>query len=166
MRDVFVKSYDSPIGELLLGGSRNCLYFIYHGDLDSNLTKINKNFNIYKDDNPFFDDVLNQLDAYFNGKLKKFSVKLELIGTEFQKQVWNHLLEIDYGNVKTYKEVAIQIGRPKAVRAVGSALNKNPISIIVPCHRVVGSNGSLTGYAGGLNRKDHLINLERKFSNI
>lgn len=105
--------------------------------------------------------IQKQLTEYERGARKVFDLPLHLEGTEFQKQVWNALLEIPYGETRTYQEIAIRIGKPKAVRAVGGACNRNPIGIIVPCHRVLGKNGSLTGYAGGLSYKELLLNHEK-----
>lgn len=102
----------------------------------------------------------DQLRQYFDGELSEFSVELDLFGTEFQCQVWHSLLTIPYGQTCSYSDIAKQLNNPKAVRAVGAANGKNPVSIIVPCHRVIGANGTLTGYAGGLNRKEWLLNLE------
>lgn len=101
-----------------------------------------------------------QLAEYFAGTLRVFSVKLNFKGTDFQKTVWQALLTIPYGETRSYREIAVQIGKPKAVRAVGGALGRNPISIIAPCHRVVGSSGKLTGFAGGLGAKARLLELE------
>ncbi len=106
-------------------------------------------------------DIQKQLTEYENGIRKSFDLPLHLKGTEFQKQVWNALLEIPYGETRSYQEIAIRIGKPKALRAVGGACNRNPIGIIVPCHRVIGKNGSLTGYAGGLSYKELLLNHEK-----
>ncbi|MGG5460391.1 methylated-DNA--[protein]-cysteine S-methyltransferase [Clostridium sp. B9] len=106
-----------------------------------------------------------ELSEYFQGERKEFSIKINFIkGTDFQKSVWNALKEIKYGEKVSYKDIAEKIGNPKAVRAVGGANNKNPIGIIVPCHRVIGKNGNLVGYAGGLNAKEFLLNLENKNS--
>jgi methylated-DNA-[protein]-cysteine S-methyltransferase len=102
----------------------------------------------------------DQLRQYFDGKRNEFNLELDLIGTEFQRQVWQSLLTIPYGQTCSYSEIAKQLSNPKAVRAVGAANGKNPVSIIVPCHRVIGANGTLTGYAGGLSRKEWLLNLE------
>lgn len=102
-----------------------------------------------------------EIDEFLEGKRKKFTFKIDPIGTEFQKSVWSALLDIPYGEVKSYKDIAIAIGNPKACRAVGMANNKNPIPIVIPCHRVIGSNGKLTGYAYGLVLKAHLLNLEK-----
>ena len=102
-----------------------------------------------------------QLEEYLSGKRTEFNIEIEMIGTEFQKKVWKELLNIPYGETRSYKDIAIAIGNEKACRAVGNANNKNPIAIIVPCHRVVGSDGSMTGYAGGLNIKEKLLKIEK-----
>ena len=102
-----------------------------------------------------------QLKEYLSGKRKNFDIEIEMIGTEFQKKVWKELLNIPYGETRSYKDIAIAIENEKACRAVGNANNKNPIAIIVPCHRVVGSDGSMTGYAGGLNIKEKLLKIEK-----
>lgn len=105
-----------------------------------------------------------QLDEYFAGKRKNFDVPTRLNGTEFQKRVWLALRDIPYGKTASYKDIAAAVGCPKGYRAVGMANNRNPISIIYPCHRVVGSDGSLTGYGGGLDVKAKLLELERRNS--
>ena len=104
-----------------------------------------------------------QIKEYLEGKRKEFDLPIFLEGTEFQKNVWTTLKEIPYGVTKTYKEIAVSIGNEKACRAVGNANNKNPISIVIPCHRVIGSNGKLVGYAGGLSIKENLLELENKY---
>ncbi len=101
-----------------------------------------------------------QLEAYFKGTLQSFDLKLNLQGTDFQKKVWKKLLEIPYGSTTSYLQLSRDLGDEKAIRAVASANGKNPLWIIVPCHRVIGSNGSLTGYAGGLHRKKWLLDME------
>lgn len=106
---------------------------------------------------------VEQLNEYFLGKRKIFNLPINIQGTEFQKTVWKELNKIPYGETRTYKEIAQFIGKENAQRAVGNANNKNPIAIIIPCHRVIGSNGTLTGYAGGINKKKFLLNLEKKF---
>lgn len=104
-----------------------------------------------------------QLDEYFAGELEDFTIPIEFEkGTPFQKSVWRALQSIPYGQTRSYKEIAIQIGNPKAVRAVGGANNKNPIGIVIPCHRVIGSSGKLVGYSGGLQKKKMLLKLEEK----
>ena len=102
-----------------------------------------------------------QLTEYFNGKRQGFDLPCTATGTPFQTKVWKALSAIPYGSTRTYAQIARQIGRPRAVRAVGAAIGRNPLSILVPCHRVIGSNGKLTGFAGGLPRKEILLELER-----
>lgn len=101
-----------------------------------------------------------QLDDYFKGKLKQFNIKYEYSGTPFQERVWKELLNIEYGTTISYKELAKRIGSPKSARAVANAVGKNKIGIIIPCHRIIGSNGTLTGYAGGLENKKYLLEIE------
>lgn len=108
-------------------------------------------------------DIQKQLTEYEKGSRKVFDLPLHLKGTEFQLKVWNALLEIPYGETRSYQQIAQRIGQPKALRAVGGACNRNPIGIIVPCHRVIGKNGKLTGYAGGLFYKELLINHEKRW---
>lgn len=105
----------------------------------------------------------SQLEEYFNGQRKKFDLEIKFVNvTEFQKNVWNELCKINYGDTVSYKEIAERIGNPKACRAVGGANNKNPIAIIVPCHRVIGKNGTMVGYANGIDKKAFLLSLEKK----
>lgn len=103
---------------------------------------------------------VTQLDEYFAGERREFDVPLMFAGTEFQKQVWNELLQIPFSRTTTYGELARRIGHPAAVRAIANAVGSNALSILVPCHRVIGADGALTGYAGGLPAKRHLLNLE------
>lgn len=110
--------------------------------------------------NPLLQDTMRQLQEYFAGTRKSFSIPLDFQGTDFQKKVWNALLTIPYGETRSYADIANQVNSPKAVRAVGAANGKNPVSIIAPCHRVIGSNGDLTGFAGGLAAKTLLLSLE------
>lgn len=105
----------------------------------------------------------NQLIEYFQGDRKVFDIPYELNGTKFQKSVWKALCDIPYGETRTYKDIAIAIGNEKACRAVGMSNNKNPISIVVPCHRVIGANGKLVGYGDGLDAKEYLLKLEDKY---
>jgi methylated-DNA-[protein]-cysteine S-methyltransferase len=109
---------------------------------------------------PLLERVADQLERYFAGSLQAFDIPFDLQGTAFQRAVWRALLEIGAGTTKTYSDIAREIGQPVAVRAVGAAVGRNPVSILVPCHRVIGSDGSLTGYAGGIDRKVALLRLE------
>lgn len=107
-------------------------------------------------------DCVTQLNAYFAGERNQFSVTLQPQGTEFQKQVWQSIQEIPFGNTRSYKEQSHALKNPKAIRAIANANGKNPILILIPCHRIIGSEGNLTGYAGGLARKKWLLNFEAK----
>ncbi len=117
-------------------------------------------------DNRLIKDCISQLDEYFKGERRSFQLRLNLIGTEFQKKVWKELLKIPFGKMVSYLDVARKIKNEKAVRAVGQAIGKNPVSIVVPCHRVIGSNGELTGYASGLWRKKWLLEHENQSSDL
>jgi methylated-DNA-[protein]-cysteine S-methyltransferase len=114
----------------------------------------------WKKDRKPFEEVETQLDSYFASELQEFDLPLELAGTEFQKIVWKMLTKIPYGETWSYGELARHIGRPKASRAVGAANGLNPIPVIIPCHRVIGSDGKLTGFGGGIKTKEYLLNLE------
>lgn len=113
---------------------------------------------------PHFQTLRLQLEEYFNGTRKAFDIPLDLVGTEFQKSVWRSLLLIPYGTTTTYGKQAVLIGKPSSVRAVANANGKNKISILLPCHRVIGADGSLTGYGGGLWRKEKLLALEKAYN--
>src|SRR5512145_62306 len=148
---------EAPIGPILLAGDEEGLKHLI-------FLKDKEQFRIpdgWIENGEFFRDISGQLEAYFSGKLKSFDVKLAAEGTEFQKSVWNALCEIPLGETRTYKDIAVSIGNPKAYRAVGLANNRNPIAIIVPCHRVIGADGKLTGYASGLDIKEFLLKLEK-----
>ncbi len=147
----------SPVGELLLTTDGKALTGLYF-DNEHGLTGAAER----DDSHPVFKTTAKQLKEYFAGKRTEFDVPLQPTGTEFQLNVWLALREIPYGQTISYGEQAKRIGRPTGSRAVGTANGRNPISIIVPCHRVIGANGSLTGYGGGLARKELLLALERK----
>ncbi len=156
----------TPLGPMLAGAVNNkiCLLeFIDRRMLETQLKRIKKIFNteLVPGNNSLFVKLNKQLEEYFNGKRKNFSIPLSIEGTPFQMKVWNELLKIPYGKTVSYKTQAINIDNPKAVRAVGKANGDNRISIIIPCHRVIGSNGDLVNYGGGIWRKQYLINLEK-----
>ncbi|WP_242209685.1 MULTISPECIES: methylated-DNA--[protein]-cysteine S-methyltransferase [unclassified Pseudomonas] len=111
-------------------------------------------------DNPILIRTARQLEEYFSGIRDRFDLELDFVGTDFQKKVWAALLTIPFGETRTYSQIAEQIGNPSAVRAVGAANGRNPISIVAPCHRVIGASGKLTGFAGGLEAKERLLTLE------
>ena len=119
---------------------------------------------VYMKETALIREAAAQLEDYLAGKRKIFEVPLAMEGTPFQQAVWKALTTIPYGETRSYKEIAQSIGRPKACRAVGMANNKNPIAIFVPCHRVIGTNGKLVGYAGGLDMKERLLSMEKKYS--
>jgi methylated-DNA-[protein]-cysteine S-methyltransferase len=153
------KMIDSPVGQLKLVASDKGLAAILWENENPKRVRLSA---LSEDpDNPILLETERQLAAYFAGKLKAFTVPLDFKGTEFQKSVWQALLTIPFGETRSYGEIARQIGQPTAVRAVGAANGRNPISIIAPCHRVIGSNGALTGYAGGLAAKERLLGIER-----
>ena len=143
---------ESPIGPLHLASTNKALIAIHHSF--ERLKDWNKNIIIEK--------TILQLSEYFKGKRKKFNIPLELSGTNFQLKAWEALKKIPYAKTVSYSHQAKLIGNPKASRAIGNANNANPISIIVPCHRVIGKSGKLVGYGGGLDRKDYLLELEQK----
>jgi methylated-DNA-[protein]-cysteine S-methyltransferase len=146
-----MKSFKSPIGELFLTANDRAITGIFFRQTN----------NFSQSNNPaIIGQAQQQLSEYFTGKRQVFDLPIEFVGTDFQKRVWSALLTIPYGEIRSYADIAKQVGSPKAVRAVGLANSKNPISIIAPCHRVIGSNGKLTGYAGGLHNKEFLLRLE------
>ncbi len=144
--------YSSEIGDIKIIGGENKIFSI-----DFIEKKPTANTEIP----PYLEECIEQLDDYFRGERKIFSMKLTLQGTDFQKKVWNQLIKIPYGEISSYKDIALKIGNPNASRAVGNANRKNKLAIIVPCHRVIGSNGSLTGYASGIWRKEWLLKHEK-----
>jgi methylated-DNA-[protein]-cysteine S-methyltransferase len=144
-----VHTVDTPIGPLLLRADDGRLSRIEFGSPAT-----------CSSDAPPFPEAEAQLHAYFAGELERFELPLAPLGTPFQRSVWDALAEIQYGTTTTYSELAVKIGRPAACRAVGAANGRNPLPVIVPCHRVIGAAGALTGYGGGLERKRHLLALE------
>lgn len=127
---------------------------------------IEKRSDVKNQNTPIIKKCIKQLDEYFKGKRKKFSLKMDFLGTDFQKKVWRELAKIPFSKTVSYKYIAERIGNSKACRAVGNAINKNKIAIIIPCHRVIGSNGKLVGYAGGLWRKKWLLEHEKYINSI
>ena len=150
------RTIDSPIGPLTLAGRDSVL---------TNLRMVDQTYEPnragWSPDPGAFNDAVEQLAAYFAGELTDFDIEIDLRGTEFQQRVWKALRTIPYGETRSYGEIAQQIGAPGSARAVGLANGHNPIAIIVPCHRVIGASGNLTGYGGGLDRKRTLLELEK-----
>jgi methylated-DNA-[protein]-cysteine S-methyltransferase len=158
MSAVYYTRIKSPVGTLLLAGDAMALRRV---SFESSKRSAPPQTH-WKQNRAAFAEVIRQLQAYFRGELKEFDLPLAMEGTKFQLRVWNELREIPYGETISYAQLAGRIGNPQAVRAVGAANGNNPISIIVPCHRVIGSNGSLTGFGGGLPTKKMLLELESK----
>jgi len=148
-----VSVLNTPIGNLNIYATNKGVVKVVFEDYDTALTQVSEN------------DIsrlaYNQLNEYMLGERSQFDLPLTPQGTAFQQQVWAALLTVNYGETASYLDIANAINNPKACRAVGAANGKNPIAIIIPCHRVIGANGTLTGYAGGLSRKEHLLSLER-----
>ena len=157
--------YNSPIGPLLIAEEDGCIVEISFMEADTRqkFNRIEKPSK-HPEKAPVAKACIKELEAYFAGKLKEFTVPVKLHGTEFRKQVWDALMTIPYGETISYKQLAQRIGNPSAIRAVGGANNHNPVSIIVPCHRVIGADGKLVGYGGGLSNKTFLLDLEKKYS--
>ena len=144
--------YDSPVGKLIIGEENGSITRV-------TWTQLPKEY--LQEETALISECRNQLEEYFAGKRKTFDLPLAPKGTAFQQKVWSALQEIPYGDVCTYKDIAVAIGNPKGCQAVGGANGKNPIAIIIPCHRVIGKNGKLVGYAGGMGNKEFLLELEK-----
>jgi methylated-DNA-[protein]-cysteine S-methyltransferase len=152
------KTVNSPVGRLTLVASDDGLAAIRWAN--DRPGRVPLHIEAEDDDHPVLVETERQLNEYFAGARQAFTVKLDVAGTAFQRKVWRALLTIPFGETRSYGQIAAQIGSPAAVRAVGAANGRNPVSIIAPCHRVVGSTGKLTGFAGGLEVKAHLLALE------
>lgn len=151
VNDMFYSTMESPIGTLYLIGTKDYLCQI----------KIHCPKEITRQDLPLFQEAQRQLKEYFSGKRKVFQLPIFFQGTPFQEKVWRSLLNIPYGTTKSYQEIAREIGNEKAVRTVGGAVHRNPLPLILPCHRVIGKNGSLVGFGLGLSTKKWLLEHER-----
>ena len=171
---IYYSYIDSPIGRLKLEEYGNAITALHicMKEADKKEVDIRKNdtidikYGVGKihttyNETALLQEAKKQLEEYFDGKRRDFDLPISLHGTDFQKKVWNVLRNIPYGETLSYGEVALRIGNPKASRAVGGANNKNPVMIIVPCHRVIGADGSLTGFGGGLPAKEYLLALEK-----
>lgn len=162
---ISIQYYKSPFGELIIGDYNNALcicdwrYRKMRPSIDKRIQESLK-AEYLEQNTELIKQTIAQLEEYFSKKRTFFSIPLKLIGSEFQKSVWNTLIEIPYGKTMSYLELSKQMQNEKAIRAVASANGANAISIIVPCHRIIGSKGELTGYAGGLNSKKKLLQLE------
>ncbi len=164
---LYYTTINSPVGDLFIASkakdSVSIIQVLTNQSVESVLKRFESRYQFQSadTDQPVFSKVIHELKQYFQGDLNRFSVQMDLKGTPFQKQVWNALLKIPSGETVSYKRIAINIGNEKAARAVGHANNRNPIPIIVPCHRVIGQNGALVGYRGGLSLKEWLIHHEK-----
>lgn len=154
------KIMESPVGKLKLAASDTALLAILWENDSPRRVRLTEV--VANDRHPVLVETERQLREYFSGKRKAFSINLDLRGTRFQKSVWEALLAIPFGETRSYGQLAKQLGNPRATRAVGAANGRNPVSIIVPCHRVIGSSGKLTGFAGGLDVKARLLSLEKQ----
>ncbi len=162
---MYSSTYQSPLGPLELVASDEGLVAVLWPDDPPDRVRLGDDL-LESPDNPVLAKAAEQLDEYFEGKRKDFDLPLDLRGTEFQVAAWQSLAQIPYGETATYGEQAASLGRPKAVRAIGAANGRNPVSIILPCHRVVGANGSLTGFAAGLDAKRFLLDLEQESARL
>lgn len=156
MSDKYMIDYQSPIGLVEITGTEEGVYSVLFTERDI------LQYPLLENTPKSLIDCYQQLDLYFKGELETFTFPYIVEGTDFQKNVWNTLPSISYGKTGSYKDIAAAIGNEKAVRAVGSTNGKNKLCIVLPCHRIIGSNGSLTGYAGGLWRKEWLLEHENK----
>jgi methylated-DNA-[protein]-cysteine S-methyltransferase len=145
--------YDSDIGKIGIAEDEGAITNIFFEKEEA--------VNLEVLETPLIKEAYKQLDEYFKGKRKTFDLPIYASGTEFQQKVWNALLDIPYGVTKSYKDIAVAVGNEKACRAVGMANNRNPVSIIIPCHRVIGKSGKLVGYGGGIPIKEYLLKLEK-----
>ncbi|MCM1310588.1 MAG: methylated-DNA--[protein]-cysteine S-methyltransferase [Bacteroides sp.] len=159
LESVYLEHYSSPAGELILGSRRDRMCLCDWVSANTSSKFVNTESEVTQ-------RAVAQLKEYFEGKREAFTIPLEPVGTEFQCRVWAELMKIPYGKTVSYGEIARKIGMPKAVRAVASAIAANHMSIFIPCHRVIGSNGRLTGYRGGLAAKQTLLTIEGITSSI
>lgn len=158
------KTMESPVGKLkLVASDEGLVAVLWQNDRPS---RVRVGELVEDNRHPILLKAERQLREYFDGKRKEFEIPLDMRGTTFQKNVWEALLAIPFGETRSYGQLAKQLGNPNATRAVGAANGRNPLSIIVPCHRVIGSTGNLTGFGGGITTKEHLLNLEEKGSNL
>ncbi|ADM71227.1 Methylated-DNA--protein-cysteine methyltransferase, constitutive [Paenibacillus polymyxa E681] len=157
MSELYVMKYVSPIGEIEIQGTNEAVYSIMFSNRNELLTRAIGEVPIR-----VLAECAIQLDEYFKGERFEFTFPYAFEGTDFQQKVWNALVSVGYGKTTAYKDIALAIGNEKAIRAVGSANGKNKLSIVIPCHRIIGSNQKLTGYAGGLWRKEWLLQHEKR----
>lgn len=168
--DINITYWKNPYGEMILGeyDDRLCMcdwrYRKMRTTIDRRIQKFLK-VGFVENTTPIILETINQLNEYFEGNRKEFNIPLMLVGTDFQRLVWEALIEIPYGQTRTYLQLSDEVGNEKAIRAVSSANGANAISILIPCHRIIGSNGKLIGYAGGLQAKSKLLKMENPTMN-
>lgn len=167
MNQIKIQNYKTKIGELIIGSydDKLCLLDFRHRNMRKtvdNRIKKGLNANFVEHDDAILETTREQLDEYFSGDRKNFDIPLLMVGTDFQKSVWEALMKVPYGTISTYLQIAKKINKEKAVRAVANANGANSIAIIIPCHRIIGSDGELVGYGGGLPVKKRLLKLEEK----
>ncbi len=164
-QNIYIQYYNSPCGEIILASIGNELCLCDWNEkpcAERNKRRLVRYLNaeFITETSPILEQTKAELEEYFAGKRKAFDIPLHPVGTDFQKQVWQALLEIPYGETRTYKEIALKVNNLKGVRAVAQAIGANGMSILIPCHRVIGTNHSLTGFAGGIEAKRLLLNIE------
>lgn len=167
MNKIIIQYYKTKIGEFIMGSfdDQLCMLDYRYRRMRTTVDKRIKaalNAEFYEEDNEILKETRNQLDAWLDGKRKVFDIPILLVGTDFQKSVWEVVMSIKYGETTTYMELAKKLGNEKGVRAVASVNGANALSLIVPCHRIIGSDGSLVGYGGGLAVKKRLLNMEKR----
>jgi AraC family transcriptional regulator of adaptative response/methylated-DNA-[protein]-cysteine methyltransferase len=166
---ISLKRIDTPLGRMCVGATDKgvCLFdFQYRRSINPIMERIETyaKDKFKETDHELFGVVEQQVNEYFLGTRKEFDIPLYILGSSFQKSVWHTLLQIPYGETRSYKQLAIELGNEKAVRAIAGANGDNGLAVIVPCHRIIGEDGNLTGYSGGLQRKRWLLDLEMKYS--
>lgn len=164
---IYLKETETPLGKMTVCATDKGICLLEFSDIRTLEAKLKTillltDATLIHEHHKYFENAEQELSEYFTGQRKSFTVPLHITGTDFQNKVWTLLQKIPYGNTKSYKEQAIAIGSPKSIRAVAGANAMNRISILIPCHRVMGSDGQLTGYSGGLWRKKYLLDLERQ----
>ncbi len=169
---LYFDEMESPMGAVTIVATEKGICKLHFGDSESALPllsawskKVFYSVELVRNADMLF-GAENQLTDYFAGTRKEFQLPLDFQGTPFQKKVWQELLRIEYGETRSYKDIATAVNAPRAVRAVGNAVNRNPLPIIIPCHRIIGSNGELVGYNGGLEKKQQLLQIEDALEKI
>ena len=153
MDEILYSIYDTKLGDVTISAKEKAVVGLLYGSADPE----NQTFG----ENTLLLDTIVEVNRFCYGQLKNFTIKVELSGTEFEKKVYEYVMRIPYGETRSYKDVAVAIGEPNSARAVAVALNKNPIPIIIPCHRVIGKDGDLVGYVDSLDKKEKLLEIER-----